>query len=162
MQRVNWGLMRLKQAIQESEEERKREKARYASNEKQPRRNYRKSAIPKTLVYDDEELGIGFEEDFEEEEEEVQSAAPAPPPPTLSTFVDNAQLMKAKGIAKEFEVVESVPRVIVVDDDETQIEYSADDWQEVEAEGNVSMKTKRRPYAEVLRQPQIPGSNGIR
>ncbi|KAF8064846.1 hypothetical protein FPV67DRAFT_1500396 [Lyophyllum atratum] len=80
----------------------------------------------------------------------------APDSPTLISLLDIAKPAKAKGLAKEFEVVDSVTRVIAFEDDEWPDDwgYQEDDidWEEWnEAYEEVAQASKKQvSYSDVV------------
>jgi len=69
--------------------------------------------------------------------------------PMSVLLVDIARPAKAKGIAKDFEIVETPRRVVALHDEEGEWWESDEDWESVYAEE--TRHIERRTYSEVLR-----------
>ncbi|GLB39508.1 hypothetical protein LshimejAT787_0700180 [Lyophyllum shimeji] len=81
----------------------------------------------------------------------------------LESLFDIAKPAKAKGVAKDFEIVESVRRVIAVDDeewpgdweDEVQDDFDWEEWEEAYEEGKPASETETS-YSAVVKGKATP------
>ncbi|EPQ56216.1 hypothetical protein GLOTRDRAFT_138012 [Gloeophyllum trabeum ATCC 11539] len=148
-----------RKAVEENERQRKEQKARRAGGTREPSAARRREAFHKIerrwVYHDDDEMDA--------DASAMGAGSEGYPLPTLSAFVDNAKPAKGKGAAHEFEIVESLPRVIALDEEDDD---GIDDWEEVEVgpemETQTTMKTgqvlrkagQRLKYSDALRNTE--------
>jgi hypothetical protein len=99
--------------------------------------------------YDDDDDESDFEVDFEPSQRGVHSNQTLEARVYTISLMDIAKPAKPRGIAKQFEVIDSVPRVIALDDEPE--EWGAD-WEDVEPDTKPSTvhNSPRQTYSAVL------------
>ncbi|KAF8888240.1 hypothetical protein BD779DRAFT_1470288 [Infundibulicybe gibba] len=109
---------------------------------------------PRRRVDDGNEIDSDFESD--DDSKYYVAAVEERPLPTLPSLLDIARTAKAKGIAREFEIVEGVRRIIALDDEEDRDMWDSngsedDDWEEIINEHTA----ERRSYSMAIRSKWV-------
>jgi hypothetical protein len=97
-------------------------------------------------IIDDCDIGE-WDVDLEEQEEKLSNA-------TFSvSLLDIARPAKPRGIAKHFEVVERLPRVIALEEtDDFGWEKEDEDWEDLYGDEWLPLQKQRRAYSDIVRE----------